>query len=182
MEMKKVSLFFILYLIGFLVLFGCSGGGGSDNSTTEPPPAHSTTKVLVSPASGNVSNGTTFTRTVEVQNIKNGFFTAFDVTYDPAIIEFVDATEGVLLNQNGSAQTFFQAALENGGQGRVVVGLTRLGQIGEVSGSGTLLTLSFKAVGTGTATLVFSNPKGFKNINNQDLTIDAWENGTITVQ
>ncbi|HLF85741.1 MAG TPA: cohesin domain-containing protein [Nitrospiria bacterium] len=179
--MKKVNLFFILYLIGSLMFFGCSGGG-SNNSTTELPPAQSTTKVLVSPASGNVSNGTTFTRTVEVQNIKNGFFTAFDLTYDPAIIEFVDATEGVLLNQNGAAQTFFQVALENGGQGRVVVGLTRLGQIGEVSGSGTLLTLSFKAVGTGTAILAFSNPKGFKSMSNQDLTIDAWENGTITVQ
>lgn len=181
MDMKKVNCFLILYLVGSLVLFGCSGGG-SDNSTTEAPTAQSTAKVLVSPSSGIVSSGSTFTRTVEVQNIKNGFFTAFDMTYDQAIIEFVDATEGGFLNQNGSAQTSFQVAMENGGQGRVVVGLTRLGSIGEVSGSGTLLTLSFKAVGLGTATLAISNPKGFKNINNQDLTIDAWENGTITVQ
>ena len=57
-----------------------------------------------------------------------------------------------------------------------------LGPIGEVSGSGTLLTLTFKAMGPGATSLSFANPKGLKNSANQDVVIGSWENGTVTVQ
>jgi len=108
---------------------------------------------------------------------------AFDLTYDPAVIEYIDPEEGSFLSRNEPDSTNFQSALENGTQGKAVFGLTRLGG-GEVSGSGTLLTLHFKAVGAGTTPISLSSPKKFMNGANpsQEVSIDSWEDGSITVQ
>lgn len=163
-----------------LAFSGCRGKEESSNENLPPPQL--TAKVLFNLSSGNYSQGTIFTRTVEIKDTQGVFFAAFDLTYDPAVIEFIDAMEGTFLNKNGSNPTAFHATLQNGTQGRIVIGMTRLGQIGDVSGSGTLLTLSFRAVGAGTTTLAFSNPKGFKNMGNQDVVIETWENGSINVQ
>lgn len=170
MTKERTKIFFILCFLALLIFSGCS------------PDREPTAKVVISPPSGAVSQGSTFTRTVAVQNLKGTFFAAFDITYDPAVIEFQSAAEGTFLNKSGADATSVQVALQNAAQGRVVVGLTRLGPVGEVSGDGTLLTLTFKAVGPGAATLAFTNPKGLKNSADQEVAIGAWENGTVTVQ
>lgn len=177
MGKERTNIFFIFCFLAVLILSGCRDKEKEPTGGGQP-----TAKVVLSPASGAVSQGSTFTRTVEVQNLNGTFFAAFDVTYDPAVIEFQNAVEGAFLSKGGSEATSLQVALQNAGQGRVVVGLTRLGPIGEVSGNGTLLTLTFKAVGPGATTLAFTNPKGLKNSANQDVAIGAWEDGTVTVQ
>lgn len=164
-----------------LILQGCGdgGGGGGQTPTSQPTMA----KVSVSPATGTVNKGDAFIRTVEVQSVGNTYYVAFDLTYDPAVIEYIDAEEGSFLSRNEPDSTNLQAALENGTQGKVVFGLTRLGG-GEVSGGGTLLTLYFKAVGAGTTSISLSTPKKFMNGANpsQEVSIDSWEDGSITVQ
>jgi len=178
MAKERTNIFFILCFLAVLILSGCR------DKEEEPTGAGSqTAKVVISPASGAVPLGSTFTRTVDVRDVKNVFFSAFDVAYDPKVIEFVmPAEEGTFLNKSVPHSTSMQVALQNAAQGRVVVGLTRLGPIGDVSGDGTLLTLTFKAVGPGATTLAFTNPKGLKNSANQDVAIGAWEDGTVTVQ
>lgn len=173
----------MLCSIGLLTawsLMGCS----PQMPLNEPPPLSEQppAKVSLSPAAGAISPGDTFTRTVEVQDLGNTFYVSLDVTYDPAVIEFLDAAEGTFLNRNGSEATAFQVALQNLESGKITIGLTRLGVIGEASGTGTLLTLSFQALAPGTTSLTFANPKGFKNSGNQDVTVDAWEDGAVTVQ
>ena len=178
MEKKRTSIFLIFFLCVPFLLFGCG-----DDKLPEPIPLSSqpTAKVVISPPSGAVSQGSVFTRTVEVQNLKGTFFAAFDVTYNPAVIEFQNVAEGTFLNKNGTDATSVQVALQNAAQGSVAVGLTRLGPIGDVSGSGMLLTLTFKAVGPGITRLAFQHPRGLKNSDNQDVT-SSWEDGTVTVQ
>lgn len=181
MREQSTKIFSVICLLAALTLFGCgSGGGGSGGSAPSSPQPEA--KVSLSPALSTVSSGDTFTRTVEVENVGATFYVAFDLTYDPSVIEYMDATEGTFLNQNGLDGTSFQDALQNGTPGRLAVGLTRTGPIGEASGSGTLLSLTFRALTPGTTSLAFANPKGLKNSANQDVVIDIWENGTITVQ
>lgn len=172
--------FFHICLWVALILQGCGGGGGGGPT---PPSQPTMAKVSVSPATGTVNKGDPFTRTVEVQNVGNTFYVAFDLTYDPHVIAYVDAEEGSFLSRNEPDSTNLQAALENGTQGKVVFGLTRLGG-GEASGNGTLLTVHFIAVGSGTTSIGLSTPKKFMNGANpsQEVSIDSWEDGTITVQ
>jgi len=170
----------ILPLIGLLmvmILSGCPPPPDPDNPTPPAPVA----RVVLSPADGTVKPGETFMRTINAENVGNTFYVGFDLTYDASVVEYLDATEGSFLNKNRSNSTSLQNALVNGTQGRVAVGLTRLGPIGDVSGSGMLLTLTFKAVGPGITRLAFQHPRGLKNSDNQDVT-SSWEDGTVTVQ
>jgi hypothetical protein len=173
--------FLIAWLSLALILAGCSSGGSGGGKPESDSP-ESMAKVSLSPPSSTVGQGVIFTRMVVVQNVGNTFYTAFDLVYDPTMIEYMEASEGTFLSQDCSDCTSFQVALENGEPGRLTVGLTRLGEIEEASGSGTLLSLIFKAVAPGTTTVAFANPKGFKDRTHQDVIINAWENGTITVQ
>lgn len=69
------------------------------------------------------------------------------VRFDPSMLEFVDAFESGLLRQGG-VETSFQASQSGNG---VQVGMARIGaqQTTGVRGSGSLLTLVFRAVGSG---------------------------------
>jgi len=172
---KKAS---VLSFLLSLVISGCSGGE-SPSAPTLPP------RVLFSaPSDSNpVNQGKIFTRTVEVQGMQKAFSAAFDVIYDPSVIEYVKADEGPFLNRSNALNTsFFQSALQDGVKGRIVIGLTLLGQVDGVSEGGTLLTLSFRALNPGVTTLAFADPKSVKNNLNQSMSIDSWGNTTITVQ
>jgi general secretion pathway protein D len=178
--MKGYKKLFVYSAMLMLSVYGCGGGGGGGGGggSSSGPSA----EVLVSPAPGTVTKGQEFTRTVDVQNAGNTYYAAFDVTYDPKVIEFLDADEGSFFNQNQAGSTWFEAALQNGSQGRVALGITRLGAVGEVSGSGNLVTLHFKAVGIGTSAISLSDPKGFKNSSGQGVAVGTWADGMVTVQ
>ena len=87
---KQFRMVFVI-MVGFVVLSlsGCPPPPPLDEVIPPPPAA----KVVISSPSGTVGSGETFTRTVEAQNIGNTFYVAFDVTYDPAIIEFQSAAK-----------------------------------------------------------------------------------------
>jgi hypothetical protein len=139
------------------------------------------TKVFFPSVTQTISVGDTFTRDIAVFDVREAFYAAFDLTYDPAVIEYVGAAEGdVFKKDNGP--TVLQAALKEGQSGAIVIGLTRVGQIGNISGSGKLMTLSFRAIAAGASTLTFSDPKGFRAQSHQDVPIDDWQNGAVTVE
>ena len=174
MRKGKSEIFSLICILIVLILSGC-GSSSSNNSQPE-------SKVFLTPGSSTVNPGDVFSRTVKVQNVGGTFYAAFDMTYDPKVIEYLDATEGAFLNRNGVDATSFQAALQDGKQGRITIGITRLGVIGNVSGEGTLLTLTFRAVGPSSTSLAFADLKGFKDSANKDVVIGEWESGTVTVQ
>lgn len=79
----------------------------------------------------------------------NGLYSsAFDMTYDPNALQYQSASEGNFLNSDSGA-TFFEASLLNDdpASGIVVVGVSRVADIGEIAGSGTIATVCFSVVG-----------------------------------
>lgn len=79
----------------------------------------------------------------------NGLYSsAFDMTYDPNALQYQSASEGNFLNSDSGA-TFFEASLLNDdpANGIVVVGVSRVADIGEIAGSGTIATVCFSVVG-----------------------------------
>lgn len=172
---KRLLILFVLF-----ILPGC-GSGGEVNSNQTSVPVESFSTVSLSPANQSVNLGDMVIHTVEVRNLEQTYFSAFDISYDPEVIEYVDSSEGDFMNQAGTDPTSLQVALDNGIPGKLTVGLSRLGSIGDISGGGTLLTLRFMAVNPGITTLSFSPPMGFKNSENGQNPVNAWENGTVSV-
>jgi len=171
-----------IFLI-FFALFnlpGC-GNGGEVNSNQTSVPVESFSTVSLSPTNQSINPGDMIIHTVEVRNLQETYFSAFDLSYDPEVIEYVDSVEGDFMNQQGADPTSLQIALDNGIPGKLTVGLSRLGSIGNISGGGTLLTLRFLAVNPGITTLSFSPPMGFKNSKNEQNPISSWENGRVSV-
>ena len=166
---RWASLFLVVVLLS---PFGCdSSGGGS----TKP-------RIIFSPDSRAIDQETVFEHTVEVKGLDHVFYIAFDVEYDPDVIEYLSAEEGSYMNQNGADDTLFEIALADGIPGKLSVGLSRTGTAPAVSGSGPLLTLTFRATSPGTTTLSFTDPRGFRDETDQEATVDSWKEGTITVQ
>ncbi|HEX9024029.1 MAG TPA: cohesin domain-containing protein [Geobacteraceae bacterium] len=93
--------------------------------------------------------------TVTVGNASGLFSAPFILTYDPAILEFVEASEGNLLKSDGK-KTVFQFVNPKQG-GVVTVNLSRIKDSGGVSGSGVLASLAFRVIGRGIANLGFSS-------------------------
>jgi hypothetical protein len=88
------------------------------------------------------------------RDISDLYGLAFEVSYSSAPLAVVDSdgdpsngirpllVEGAVLNQGGSVPTLLAGGLDQAGAGRVVLGLTRAGQVGGVSVSGKQLLLT----------------------------------------
>lgn len=134
---------------------GRSGGAilgtpGSANSTY----GGSGPEVSLNPMENIVNQGDTLTVSVVVNNMVDLYAYGIEVDYDSTILSFVSASEGSFLDADGSA-TAFNASLEGGNEGTIVVGNARLSNppMG-IDGSGVLFDLTFDvdpmAVGSGT--------------------------------
>jgi general secretion pathway protein D len=83
-------------------------------------------------------------------------------------MDFVGATEGPFLKNDGKPTSFTTNLKKD--KGRVSINLSRLGDVGGVSGSGTLAVLTLKAKAKGAANLNLSDayllsPGGSKPMN-----------------
>ncbi|MEK7274132.1 MAG: cohesin domain-containing protein, partial [Candidatus Desantisbacteria bacterium] len=105
----------------------------------------------ITPDSVNITSMQPFTMDITVKDAVDLYGAGFDVTFDTGLIRVVEVREGTFL-RDGATQTSFLKQIDNQ-QGRVVMGITRLGSIPGVNGSGTLATVVFKPISTGTATL-----------------------------
>jgi hypothetical protein len=104
--------------------------------------------VSFAPGSMNVENGGTFSVTVDVSEAIDLYAYGMEIQYNPAVLNFDDASEGNFLKADG-ASTNFNYALENGNEGTLIVGNARiLNPPYGVDGSGSLFELSFNVVGT----------------------------------
>ena len=87
--------------------------------------------------------------------VTNLYGASINISYDPSLLEFVRVDEGGLLKQDGKSTSFMHAV--NAADGRVTVGITRLGGVGGVSGAGGLFSAVFKGKGEGTASIDFQD-------------------------
>ncbi|MEH0021477.1 MAG: LamG-like jellyroll fold domain-containing protein [Desulfobacter sp.] len=112
------------------------------------PPVPADTTIAIVPDSTSPVIGDSLCFDVNIADAAALYSAAFDLTYDPAVLQYVSAAEGNFLNSDGNA-TFFNAALLNGepASGIVVVGVSRVADIGTVAGSGTIASACFSVVG-----------------------------------
>lgn len=148
--------------------------GGTSFSIVTPPPQSVISKVLPDdllnspealnlitptlswePSTNTPRVGDQFTLAIEADQVSELFSAPFYLLYDPELLEFIGLAEGKFLKRDGSPTIFIYTVEPDKGQ--VVVGLSRLGEVEGISGSGTLALATFKAKNPGTASVAFQN-------------------------
>jgi hypothetical protein len=147
-----------------LAAAACGGGGGGGGPTQPPPPqpgitftpAGATTQNSVALATGAGGSSTVLVLDLHANQVQNLYGVSFDLRYPSTVLRFDRALQGTALSMGGAVSTSLQVA--ESPAGNLVVGLTRLGAVPGMSGSGSLLTLEFAARTAGTGDLTFVAP------------------------
>lgn len=152
MGKKFISVMFIIILTVTSILgsgvFYVISSAGSDVSLSVNPEFLSTEPDHV------------FTVNISIANVENLFKWSLSVSWDPAVIELdpastIAVTEGPFLKDVG--RTVFRTAQYEAGSGDLSYVTCELMQPICASGSGTLLTIRFKAVGEGETNITIGN-------------------------
>lgn len=101
-----------------------------------------------------VTVGQQFTVEIKAEGVKELYNAPFSLIYDPIFAEFVSASEGPFLKQDGKPTAF--SAVNEPSAGKVGITLRRTGEVGGVTGNGILMTAVFKAKNAGPLNLGFS--------------------------
>jgi Cohesin domain len=176
-------------LLGSLVAaaMACGGGGGSSGPTAPPPPPTSGIVFTssgtgaassVNLASGGGSTNSTLVLEVQASQVQDLFGVAFNLSYPSQLLRFEGATEGTFLSEGGAVSTSLQAV--ESPTGTVVLGLSRFGAVPGVRGSGTLVTLRFSAVSSGTGSFTFSRNTAVSSTGTS-ISGFTWTGGTVKV-
>ncbi len=147
--------------LGLFLLVACGGGGGGPTNPTPPPTQREITYTSDSASVANTvslvqtssTSSSQLTLDLVATDIDGLYGVAFDLMYPASILSFTGAEERLHLSgPEGEIETTLQVADDGG---TLIVGLSRLGQVGGVGGTGVLLTLTFTATATGNGSLVF---------------------------
>ena len=179
-------------LICLVVAVSCGGGGAAESPIPEDPGGTTTlaagfTPEQDSPGDGTVAmalggaSGNLVTIEVNVTGVDDVFSADFDVTFDPDRAEFVNWSDGTLLESGGASTDYFLTATQ---PGSIIVGATRTGGASggvEVGSSQTLIHLVFRVTETGASTVAF---QGGDLLDSQNLPQPipglSWHGGTLT--
>jgi hypothetical protein len=88
-----------------------------------------------------------------VEGVTDLFSAGVQLSFDGAILEYVDSDRGFFLSSDDAEATFTASA---SGSGSVATGMSRIGDVGGLSGSGLLATFTFRAVGEGRTNISIS--------------------------
>lgn len=172
----------LLILCTVLIISACGGGGSGESSSTSP----SSTIVFSGSTPGSNSVylaqnniiGDDLTIDIKVNNLSSGIYgAAFNVDFDSSKIMYESYTNGSFLEQGDNSATY-QVALQSNNSGRLVLGISRQGNVSGVMGSGTLITLKFRVAGS--SSLSFSDNE-LRDSSNQVIST-TWYGGEVTVQ
>lgn len=174
----------LLGLCLILVAACGGGGGGGGGGPVNPPPPAPTPKLdftgTGTPTSDSIflqrNGSSSLTRLileVRTQDVSRLYGVAFDLEYPTTQLDFTSFSEGGFLGSNTSVQVV------EGTEGTISVGITRLGAVGGVGGSGNLLTLEFDAIGNGQGAFDFPIQTPIDNQGNP-LAI-TWLDGVVDV-
>lgn len=162
------------------LLIACGGGGGGGGPTAPPSIVYSASGTAgansVALVQGSGSSATRLVLAVRVTQVTGLFGVAFDVVYPSGALQFAGATEGTFLSGTNTSFQFSEPTA-----GRLVVGLTRLGAVAGVSGSGDLMTLQFTPRSTaGSGGIGFQSNAAFNATANAIPGV-TWFGGSVTV-
>jgi general secretion pathway protein D len=111
----------------------------------------------IKPAEGAVSVGQEARFEVIAGGMKNLYGAILTLGYDPKVVEFKSASEGTLLKQDGQQTSFLFS--NNIKAGTVDIYMTRIGDVGGVSGSGSLSSIVFQGKSGGTSEITMRSVK-----------------------
>lgn len=117
---------------------------------TAPVRASSQTTVYVAPSTVTVKVGQTFFVSIKISDVIDLYGWEFKLKWNPTVLDALSVTEGDFLKSGGD--TFFWPIINNT-KGCILVDCTLLGNIPGVNGSGTLVTIEFKAENRGESIL-----------------------------
>lgn len=119
----------------------------------KPAPApQGPVRLVFNPPSVQAQLSAPVTVTLQVENAVDLFTAPMRVKWDPKVLRLANIRAGALLSGDGQRVNFSENTLNDAGEASVV--LNRLPGAGGISGSGTLLTLTFQAVGRGTTSIM----------------------------
>jgi hypothetical protein len=156
--MNRIS---ILVLVAFAIAaIGCSSGSGDDPIITpsfsasflaeEPNPEDETVS-----AHEGVTIGSLVTVEIRVTGTNDIYGATFDLIFDPSMVNYVDFTEGSLLEQGGQSPDYVVVQPQSG---QLLVTVTRQGNVPGVDASGTvtLIGLTFEVFQEGSSVVFFT--------------------------
>jgi general secretion pathway protein D len=114
-----------------------------------PPQQGESQGTLTITAPPTVATGSQFTVEVKSEGAANLYNTPFVLTFDPKVVEPVGVAEGNFMKQDGK-QTVFRSTIDKN-TGNIRIALNRVGNVGGVSGSGTIISALFKSKAKGLA-------------------------------
>jgi len=132
-----------------------SSAGGGSLPTLMPEGAMP--RVTLLPSSSFVGTGQSVQVLVQIDGGQDVGSVPFQVQFDGRLLQFERAFLGDYLSRTGASPLLLAAPLQEGNE--IAVGISKPGSGAGGSGSGTLLTLEFRAIGPGTSPLKFSQEK-----------------------
>lgn len=159
---------------------GGNGGGGSSNviaSFTADNPTPSAKTVSMQQGS---QSGSHVTVEIKVTNTSNVFGASFDILYDDSMATFTGWGRGTFFESGGHAPNY--QVLE-ASAGRIVVGITRLGNVGTASTSGTetVVKLTFGLTKVGSAGVEVEHASLLDgSVQPQPISGITWSEGTLS--
>ena len=150
MSYKKLIIS-LLILSLVLIFTGCLG----KLFPTAPSiiaPEGTTGLLYLEPANLNVSPSKNFTVELKTASITDLKGYSVTLSYDPALLTLQEVTEGAFFSSEG--ETFFYNHID-GKEGKVLIDCAILGRDLSVSGEGTLATLSFICLKSGSTSIAF---------------------------
>jgi len=169
-----------------MAAFACGGGGGGRGGGGTPPPTQppasivytageSSSSATLALVEGAGSSPTQLRLNLDAQQASGLYGVAFDLLFPSGVLTYVGANQGPFL----ASPTSLQISTDT--PGRLIIGLTRLGNVEGASGSGTLLTLEFRAAGiAGSGDFTFINNTAFDN-KAKAISGVTWSGGSVTV-
>jgi general secretion pathway protein D len=111
------------------------------------PAAPSNARVMFAPAQASAQLNGTLTVNLTAENVADLASTPMQIRFDPKILRLNDVVRGDLLASDGQQVAFSKNVLNDSGE--ATINVSRFPTTGGVSGSGSLVTLVFQAVGKG---------------------------------
>ncbi len=105
------------------------------------------------PSATEIPQNGTVTVNLQIDNVNDLFSAPMRIKYDNKVLKLVEVQRGAFLGNDGQQVTFSESKAEE--SGFAIVNMNRVPGAGGISGSGTLLTLKFQAIGKGASPITF---------------------------
>ena len=162
MSYKRIVISFLI--LSLIILPGCLG----KLIPTTPgiaPPAEKEGVLYLEPANLTITPSQDFTVELKVTSITNLKGYSVTLSYNPTLLSLQEVTEGPFFSSKG--KTFFYKKVDDT-KGTILIDCAILGPEVSVSGEGTLATLSFTSLKSGSTNLTFKLTKT-RDTNNKEI-------------